>query len=315
MKITVLDAATLGNDIDIYVFNKIGDLTVYDMTPSDMVEERIKDTEVVVLNKVMLNENNLKNAGKLKLICVAATGFDNVDTEYCKSRNIAVCNVCGYSTDSVAQLTLSMAFALKTNLLAFDKFVKCGDYTKSGLMNRLEPVYHEMNRMVWGIIGYGNIGKKVASVASAIGCEIVTYSRTEKEGARNVDIDTLCKISDIISIHTPLNEGTKNIINKDRISLMKKDAVFINTARGAVADEEALVNAVKNGDIGGMGIDVYSTEPFPAAHPYNKIADMDNVILTPHMAWGSYESRVRCINEICENIKAFYNGTERNRVV
>lgn len=315
LKITVLDAATLGNDLDISVLCEVGELKVYDMTSSDLVEERISDAEVVVLNKVRLNEENLKNAKNLKLICVAATGFDNIDIKYCGENNIAVCNVCGYSTDSVAQLTLSMAFALKTNLIQFNKFVKSKDYTKSGLMNRLEPVYHEMSNMVWGIIGYGNIGKKVASVASAMGCEVIVYSRTQKEGVRNVDIDTLCKTSDIISIHTPLNDGTYNIINRERISMMKKDAVFINTARGSVADEEALVNAVKSGNIGGIGIDVYSKEPFGENHPYNSILNMDNVILTPHMAWGSYESRVRCINEIAKNIKAFYNNEKRNRVI
>ena len=315
LKITVLDAATLGSDLDISVLSEVGELKVYDMTSSDLVEERISDTEVVVLNKVRLNEENLKNAKNLKLICVAATGFDNIDIKYCGENNIAVCNVCGYSTDSVAQLTLSMAFALKTNLIQFDKFVKSKDYTKSGLMNRLEPVYHEMSNMIWGIIGYGNIGKKVASVASAMGCEVIVFSRTQKDGVRNVDIDTLCKISDIISIHTPLNEGTYNIINSERISMMKKDAVFINTARGMVADEEALVNAVKTGKIGGIGIDVYSKEPFDENHPYNSILNMNNVILTPHMAWGSYESRVRCINEITENIKVFYNGGKRNRVI
>lgn len=315
LKITVLDAATLGNDLDISVLDEVGEVKVYDMTSFDLVEERISDAEVVVLNKVKLNETNLKNAKNLKLICVAATGFDNIDIKYCSENNIAVCNVQGYSTDSVAQLTLSMAFALKTNLIQFDKFVKSKEYTKSGLMNRLEPVYHEMSNMVWGIIGYGNIGKKVASVASAMGCEVIVYSRTEKEGVRNVDIDTLCKTSDIISIHTPLNDGTSNIINKKRISMMKKDAVFINTARGAVADEEALVNAVKSGSIGGIGIDVYSKEPFDENHSYNSILNMDNVILTPHMAWGSYESRVRCINEIAKNIKAFYNNEKRNRVI
>lgn len=314
MKIVVLDAATLGSDLDLSILNQFGEVTSYSITQAENVADRIKECDVVIINKIKLNESNLSKARNLKLICVAATGFDNIDVNYCKENNIAVCNVCGYSTESVSQLTVAMAMSLCTNLTQFDKYVKRGDYTKSGLMNCLEPVYHEISSMTWGVIGLGNIGKRVAGIARALGCNVLGYARTPKDGYNCVDIDTLCKESDIISIHTPLNEGTKNLINQERINLMKNTAIVINVARGAVTDEIALANALIDGKIGGLGIDVYSKEPFDSDHIYNKLLQMDNAILTPHMAWGAYESRVKCLNEIAENITSFFNGEIRNRV-
>lgn len=314
MKIVILDAATLGDDLDFSLYERFGNTEVYSTTSQAELEGRIADADVIIVNKIKLNSSNLPAAKNLKLICVTATGFDNIDLEYCRNSKIGVCNVRGYSTNSVAQLTVSMALSLLMNLSGFDRYVKNGSYTKSGVQNYLKPVFHEIAGMTWGIVGMGNIGKKVAEAAKALGAEVIAYSRTRKQDCEYVSIDELCESADIISIHTPLNDGTRNLINKERIAKMKKNAFVINVARGAVADERALADAVKNGDIGGIGVDVYSVEPMTEDSPYNAILGLDNVIVTPHMAWGAYEARVRCMEEIAENIDAFLKGEIRNRV-
>ena len=237
-----------------------------------------------------------------------------MDLNYCKEHGIGVCNVVGYSTDSVVQLTVSMAFSLATNLLSYDKFVKSGSYTKSGIFNRVEPVFREMSALTWGVVGLGSIGSKVASIAKTMGCRVLAYKRTPVAEYECVDMDTLCRESDIITVHTPLNDGTFHLINEERLSKMKGGVILVNVARGAVFDEEAVTHAVLDGKIGGLGVDVYSTEPYPEDHPYSAIAALDNVCLTPHMAWGAYESRKRCVEEIGENIRSFMDGGRRNRV-
>lgn len=315
MKIAVLDKSTLGADIDLSPIYALGEVTEFETTSPELVAERIADTEVVIINKIKLNESNLKNAEKLKVICIAATGYDNIDTDYCKIAGIAVCNVPGYSTDSVAQVTLSMALSLITHLKEYERFVNSGEYTKTGIANRLTPVYHELSSLTWGVVGGGGIGMKVAEIADAFGCKVMICRRKQEGRFPVVDIDTLCKESDIISLHIPLSDETRNLINADRIAEMKKNAIVINTARGAVADEKALANAVKEGKIGGLGVDVYSVEPFDKNHPYNEILGFDNVCLTPHMAWGSYEARNRCVKIIAENIESFIKNENKNRIV
>ncbi|MGI6716349.1 MAG: NAD(P)-dependent oxidoreductase [Eubacteriales bacterium] len=313
IKIAVLDAATLGDDLDLSPLGALGEVITYTATRPDEVAKRLSDVDVVLINKVKLNENNLKDSS-VKLICIAATGFDNVDLEYCRRRGIAVTNVVGYSTDSVCQVTLAMALYLSTCLKQYTSYVREGDYIQSGIANRLVPPYHELAGRVWGIVGLGNIGQKVASVASALGCKVIAYTRTPKEGYECVGIDELCERADIISIHTPLNDGTRHLIDQNRLSKMKKTAVLINVARGNVTDEKAVADAILAGNIGGFGCDVYSAEPFDENHPYNKILHLDNVCLTPHMAWGSVEARNRLLGEMIENIKAFYSGRRRNRL-
>lgn len=314
MKIAILDAATLGDDMEFSLFDRFGETAVYKTTSQSELFKRIADIDVIVVNKIKLGASNLNGAKNLKLICVTATGFDNIDLDYCRENKIGVCNVKGYSTNSVVQLTVSMALSLVMHLTSFDCYVKDGSYTRSGVQNYLKPTFHEIAGLTWGIVGMGNIGKKVAEVANALGAKVIAYSRTEKEGFECVGIDELCARCDIISIHTPLNDGTRNLINAERIAKMKKNAIVINVARGAVTDECALADAVKNNKIGGIGIDVYSAEPMTKDSPYNKILDCDNVIFTPHMAWGAYEARVRCMEEIAENIDAFFKGKIRNRV-
>lgn len=315
MKISILDALTLGHDVTFEMFDKFGDVHIYDKTVPENVSRILENTEIAIVNKIKLNETNLKSAKKLKLICVTATGYDNIDTEYCKSRGIGVCNVCGYSTDSVAQVTVAVALSLVTGLMRFDKYVKDGSYTKSGLQNCLTPVFHEISGMTWGIVGMGNIGRKTALSASAIGANILAYGRTQRGGFEYTDIDDLCRRSDIISVHLPLNDETRGIISRERIAMMKKTAVLVNVARGAVIDESAAAEAVKNGKIGGLGVDVYSAEPMSKDSPYQAVLGCENVIFTPHMAWGAYEARMRCLNEIAKNIDSYIAGERRNRIV
>ena len=314
MKITVLDAATLGEDISLERFCEIGDTTIYQMTPQECVQERVKDCDVIIVNKVKLNESNLEKAANLKLICITATGYDNVDVAYCKSKNIAVCNVKGYSTDSVSQVTVATVLSLYNYLPVYDKFVKDGSYTASGVQNCLTPVYHEIAGKTWGIVGLGNIGMQVAKVAKALECNVIAYKRNKIDEIKGVSLSELMSTSDIITIHLPLSDSTKNIIDKDMISLMKPTAVIVNAARGAVWDEHCIAEAILEGKIGAMGCDVYSIEPMELDHPFMKLIDKDNVCLLPHMAWGSFEARNRCLDEITLKIKSFFDGKIRNRV-
>ena len=314
MNIVVLDSKTLGNDISLDEIKALGDCTIYENTPAEETEKRIEMADVAILNKVKMDKNVLSKANHLKLICVTATGYDNIDIPYCRENNIAVCNVVGYSSDSVAQVTLAMALSLSVNMRQYTDFVISGAYTKSGIANCLTPVYHELCGRTWGIIGYGNIGRKVADVASALGCRVIVNKQTPQSDIECVSLEELCKSSDIITIHTPLNNATKGMINKNIIALMKKDVILVNAARGAVTDEEAICDAIKNGTIGAFGTDVYSKEPFDKDHPFSEIMHLPNVCLTPHMAWGALESRRRCISEVAENIRAFKCGEIRNRV-
>lgn len=314
MNITVLDSATLGDDITTAAFKRFGNLTVYGGTQADEVCERIAGSDIIVVNKIKLGEKNLASAERLKLICVTATGFDNIDLEYCRRRGIAVCNVVGYSTDSVAQVTLATVLSLASHLPEYTEYVSCGAYSESGVANLLVPVYHELCGKVWGIIGAGNIGGRVARCAEALGCTVKVFRKTPQSGLDCVDLETLCRISDVISVHIPLNGETRGIIDRRHIEMMKDGVIFVNAARGAVTDEKALADAVKSGKIGALGADVYSVEPFGREHPFYEIKNMKNVCLTPHMAWGAYEARKRCIDEIVLNIQAFTEGARRNRV-
>ena len=314
MRITVLDAATLGEDLSMACFEALGELTVYQSTAPDEVCEHIKGAEVLILNKVKLNRQNLAGSDCLRLICISATGFDNVDLDYCRERGIAVCNVVGYSTQCVAQVTVSMALSLMTHLSEYNHFVKDGSYTKSGIANCLTPVYHEICGKTWGIIGFGNIGGQVGRVAEAMGCRVLVNKRTPIEDRTCVDLETLCRESDIISIHTPLNDQTRGLLDANHIAMMKPTAIVINVARGAVTDERALADAIAEGRLGGLGVDVYSMEPMSKDHPFQSILHLPNVCLTPHMAWGGYETRVRLLWEMAKNIESFIRGEKRNRI-
>ncbi len=312
MKITVLDSGTLGDDIVLDMITALGDTEVYKETAPGQVAGRIIDSEVVILNKIKLNESNLSGCKNLKLICVTATGYDNIDTEYCKNNGIAVCNVAGYSSGSVSQVTVATVLSLACHLTEYDHFSKSGEYSTCGKFNSVSPVYHELDGRTWGIVGYGDIGKRVASVAEALGCRVIYTRNTPDE--KSVTIEKLLEESDIITIHVPLTDKTRNMISRERLALCKKRPVMVNASRGAVWDEEAVTDAVLDGTLSALGTDVYSVEPLQKSSPFTRLYECDNVILTPHMAWGAYESRIRCMDEIAENIKSFYSGGNRGRI-
>lgn len=317
IKITFLDSDTLGEDLKDKIqelFSPLGQLKINPSTPEDKVRYEVKTADVLVINKIKINQETMGDNPNVSLICIAATGYDNIDLEYCKSHGIAVANVEGYSAFSVAQLTVAMVLSLVCHLPEYNNFVIDGGYTKSGLANRLVPVYNELNGKVWGIVGGGNIGRRVAEVAKALGCRVIVCKRMPVDDLECVDIDTLCRKSDIISLHTPLNDSTKNLINRKRIFNMKKNVVLVNTARGGVADEEALTEAIEENRIGGLGIDVYTKEPFENDHPYSRILNNKNVCFTPHCAWGAYEARLRCISMVADNIKSYLCGGTSGRV-
>jgi glycerate dehydrogenase len=314
MKIVILDSGTLGADIDLEPIRALGDVIEYKQTLPGEIAQRLTDADVAVLNKCKLNRENLADAKNLKLICVAATGYDNIDLPFCRERGIALCNVPGYSTDSVAQLSVSMALSLVTHLDEFRAFVHSGEYSRSGSANRLEPVYHEIAGQTWGVVGGGGIGSKVAEIAKALGCRVRLCRRKPEDRYEAADIDRICRECDIISLHVPLTDETRGMISRERIDSMKDGVVIVNTARGAVCDEKAIADAVISGKIGALGCDVYSKEPFREDHPFSAILDCPNVCLTPHMAWGSYEARQRCVRRMAENITEFYKGNNHNRI-
>ena len=314
MKIVLLDRESIGYDTPISLLDKFGDVAVYNKSTPEEAISRSKDADIIIINKIKITRQLMENALNLKLVCVFATGYDNIDVAAARELKIGVCNVPAYSTDSVVLFTVATTLALCSHLYEYTSFVKSGEYSVSGTPNRLVPVYHEIRGKTWGVIGYGNIGRGVAKVAEALGAKVIVYKRTPVSGVECVDINTLCSESDIITIHCPLNEESKRLISKERIALMKPSTILVNEARGAVLDEQAVADAIEMNLIGAFGCDVYSTEPFSKNHPYNKIKHLKNVLFTPHAAWGSYESRVRCIEIICNNISSFISGEMLNRV-
>lgn len=315
-KIVVLDAITLGN-VDFDKLKEFGEVILYDKTKVEDVEERIKDTSIILTNKVVLNKDNLKDAEKLEIICETATGFNNIDVEYAKSKNIAVTNVAGYSTPTVAQHTFATLLHLYDKIGYYDEFVKSGEYSKSGMFTNLDRPFNDIEGKTWGIIGLGNIGKRVAKIAEAFGAKVVYYSTSGKNNNleyKRVELDELLSESDIISIHSPLNKNTEGLFNYDNLKKMKKTSVLINMGRGPIVVEEDLAKAIDENIISGAALDVFSVEPMPENSPLLKIKNKEKIVMTPHIAWASIEARERLFNDLIENIKAFYKGERRNRV-
>lgn len=315
-KIVVLDGKTLGN-VDYIKLNEFGQVIYYDLTLKEEVAERIKDANIVLTNKVVLNRENLKNANELELICEAATGYNNIDIEYARERKIAVTNVTGYSTTTVAQHTFAMLLHLYDKINYFDNYIKSGEYSKSPMFTNLDVQYKDLCGKVWGIIGLGNIGKRVAKIAQAFGARVVYYSTSGKNADSDyarVEFDSLLKQSDIISIHAPLNEKTEGLINYEAFTKMKKEAVVINVARGSIIVDEDLARAIDEEIIGGAALDVFKVEPIPADNPLLNIKNKDKIILTPHIAWASEEARNRLFTDLLENINAYNRKEIRNRV-
>ena len=316
MNIVVLEQNSIGLDIDLTIYEEFGNVTYYGNTVHE-VAERIKDADIVIANKARLDEESMKDAPNVKLICEFATGYDNVDLEYCKKRGIAVANVVDYSTPAVAQHTFAMALYLLERLPYYDNYVKCGTYASQDRFSNFDKPFLELEGKRWGIVGLGNIGKKTAKIAKAFGCEVVYYSVTGKNSNqeyKRVEFDELLETCDFISVHCPLSDLTKNLIDYSAMKKMKKTAILLNVARGPVINNADLYRALTEGEIYAAGLDVLEKEPITDENPLSKIKDSEKLIITPHMAWASTESRTRLAIEVYENIKAFLNGEKRNIV-
>lgn len=314
--IVILDGQTLGN-LDFDALKEFGNVVNYDTTKPEEVIERIKDAHIVLTNKVVLNETNLKEAKNLELICETATGFNNIDIVYAKNNNIAVTNVAGYSTNTVAQHTFATVLSLYDKLSYYDDFVKSGEYAKSGLFTNVTNPFYELEGKTWGIIGLGAIGRRVAKIAEAFGVNVIYYSTSGKNSNsdyRRVEFNELLETSDIISIHAPLNDDTKGLINYDALKKMKKNSILVNMGRGPIVVEGDLAKAIDEELITGAALDVFEVEPIALDNPLVSVKNKDRLVLTPHIAWASVEARNRLFKEVINNIKAFYNGEIRGRV-
>lgn len=318
MKIVILERNSVGTDIPVDIFNSIGEVTAYANTVTkEEVIERTKDADIVIANKAPLNGDTLKEAKNLKLICEFATGFDNVSIPYCKERGIGVCNVRDYSSPMVAQHTFAMALYLLEKMDHYDNYVKSGEYGAQDRFSNFDIPFTELCGKTWGIIGMGNIGRTVARIATAFGCKVIFYSVTGKSTVKDyeqVDFDTVLKESDFLSLHCPLSDITRNLIDADALSKMKKTAYLINVARGPVVNQQALYEALVNDKIAGAGLDVLEKEPIAKDNPLGTIKDSNKLIITPHLAWASVEARTRCVEMTYDNIKAFLDGKELCRV-
>ena len=314
--IVLLDGKTMG-DFDFNKLSELGNFENYELSSYDEAKERIKDAHVVITNKVVLDKGTLENAENLELICEMATGYNNIDVEYAKSRNIAVTNVAGYSTDTVIQHTFAMLFNICNKLSYYDNYVKSGSYTKSDTFTHLEQTIMDIKDKTYGIIGLGQIGKGVAKIAEAFGAKVIYYStsgRNSSDEYTQVTFDELLEKSDIISIHAPLNDKTNGLINYDAMKKMKKSAILINVGRGPIVVETDLAKAIDENIIGYAALDVFAVEPMKADNVLLRVKNKDKLLLTPHIAWASLEARTRLFNDMMENIRAFYNGENRNRI-
>lgn len=317
MKIVILERNSVGLDISVDEISTLGDVTVYPNTTAVNVKERVKDAEIIIANKAPLNEDTLRDAPNVKLICEFATGYDNVDLAYCKSRGIKVANVVNYSTDAVAQHTFALCFYVLEKLRHYDEYVKSGAYAAQDRFSNFDIPFTELSGKTWGIAGMGNIGRKVAVIARAFGCKVIFYSVSGNSTCteyERVDFDTLLKNSDFLSLHCPLSEKTKNLIDLEALKKMKNSAILINVARGPVVNDGDLYTALTEGYIAGAGLDVTGTEPMKDSNPLSRIKDSNRLIITPHLAWASTEARGRCVSETCKNIEAFLEGKDRNIV-
>lgn len=317
MKIVILERNSVGEDVSVDCLHELGELTVYPNTAAGEVESRVKEAEIVIANKSPLNEETLKHASSLRLICELATGYDNVDLEYCDRRGIRVVNVVDYSTAAVAQHTFALCFYVLEKLHHYDHYVKSGQYAAQDRFSNFDIPFTELDKKTWGIAGMGNIGRRVARIAEAFGCKVIFYSTSGSSTCteyERVDFDTLLRTSDFLSLHCPLSDKTRNLIDLEALSKMKKSAILVNVARGPVVNDEALYTALTEHMIAGAGLDVTGTEPMKDSNPLSKIMDSNRLIITPHLAWASIEARKRAVEETYRNIDAFCRGEKRNAV-
>ncbi|MDD3413098.1 MAG: D-2-hydroxyacid dehydrogenase [Lachnospiraceae bacterium] len=317
MKIVMLERNSLGTDIDVSCFEKLGTFIQYPVSVNEDSAEKIKDADIVIVNKVQMKEEILREADHLKLICVTATGTDNVDLTYCKSRGIVVTNVKGYSTAAVAQHTFALLFYVMEKMSYYDQYVKSGTYANQPRFSNFDEAFFELEGKTWGIVGLGEIGRTVAKIATAFGVNVIYYSasgRSYDVPYTQVNFDELCEQSDIISIHAPLNEYTRDLFQKDAFSKMKKSAYLINVGRGPIVNDRDLADALIEGEIAGAGIDVLGKEPITKDNPLGRIHDSKKLMITPHMAWASTEARERLVAEVYKNAEAYLKGEKRGVV-
>lgn len=317
MKIVFLEVNALGADVDLSGYREIADVVTYPLSDPAKNSERIKGADVVIVNKIRVNRELLEGNDTVKLVCVTATGTNNVDLSYTKEHGITVANVKGYSTDSVVQHTFALAFFLVEKMAYYDRFVKSGDYARNDVFSHFLEKFHEIKGKTWGIIGLGTIGRSVADIARAFGCRVIYYSTSgvhQEPGYRRVSLDELLSESDIVSIHAPLNANTNGLIGAENLKKMKPTAILLNLGRGGIVDEAALADALEDNVIAGAGIDVLETEPMRADNPLLRIQDSGKLVITPHIAWATVEARMRCAEEVLLNIRAWMKGEERNVV-
>lgn len=306
MNIVLLETASLGKGVDLSGFSKLGRVTSYSLSTVEETKERVKDADIVVINKIPMNETTLCGATHLKAICLTATGMNNIDFDYVNKRGIAVRNVRGYSTASVVQHTFAMLFYLYEHLPAYDAYVASGEYAKSPTFCHLEPSFHELAGKTFGIAGLGEIGRGVAKVASAFGCHVIYYStggQNNNPDYERVEWDEFLRRSDVISIHAPLNEKTFHLFNAEAFSKMKANAYLLNLGRGPIVDETALADALKANRIAGACLDVLETEPLPIASPLYDSGLAGRLFITPHIGWAPLEARQRCVDATLKNIR------------
>ena len=312
MKIVFLDAKTLGDDIDLTGFEQMGEVVKYPFTTTEEAPDRVKDADVIVVNKVLINRQTISSAENLRLVCVTATGTNNLDKDYLAERGIAWRNVAGYSTESVAQHTFAILFYLMENLRYYDDYVKEGRYINDRIFTHFAKTFHELNGMTWGILGLGAIGRRVADIAGMFGAKVIYYSASgapAQEGYHQVDFDTLLSESDILSIHAPLNEYTEGIMDAEAFRKMKSSAILLNLGRGPIINESDLAAALNAGEISAAGLDVLCAEPMSKENPLLDVHDKDRLFITPHIAWATVEARQRLMKIIEGQIREFFGST------
>ena len=308
MKIIILDRATLGFDIDISVFETLGEVKSYDITKPNETIERLQDADIVITNKVVISKE-VMDSSNLKLICISATGMNNVDLEYAKQKNIEVKNVAGYSSASVVQVAFSMIFYFIQKLDYYKKYVDEGNWQKSQIFTHIDKPFFELDGKKVGIIGLGDIGRNFAKKAEAFDCEVVYFSTSGKNSNnayKKVELDELLKTCDIISIHCPLNENTKDLLNYENMKNIKDGAILLNLGRGGIINEADLAKIIDEKEIY-CGIDVVAVEPILESNPLLKVKNKDRLLLTPHIGWASIEARNKLVQMVANNIRDFLN--------
>lgn len=309
MKIVFLDVKTIGDDIDLSGYDTLGEVVKYGFSSSEEIPERVKDADVIVTNKCQMNAQTIGSAEKLKLVCVTATGTNNLDKNYLAERGIAWRNVAGYSTESVAQHTFAILFYLLEKLRYYDEYVKEERYVNDTIFTHFAEHFTQIHGKTWGIIGLGDIGRRVTEIARSFGAKVIYYSASgqpAQAGYEQVDFDTLLRTSDIISVHAPLNEYTENLMDAEAFSKMKPTSIFLNLGRGAIVVEQDLCDALENGVIMAAGLDVLCQEPMIDTNPLLKIKDSKRLFITPHIAWASVEARTNLMNIILGQITDFF---------